>query len=132
MAKNSKTCGNCHILIFDEYKESFHGIAMGYGYEAVVNCSSCHGVHNILPAKNPLSKVNPANLAETCGQESCHPGMPEKIASSKIHIDVGQKKSGVPYYIQQILLWIVFTTAIITLIWFVPGFIRKIKLIKNK
>lgn len=92
MAKNTKTCGNCHILIFDEYKESFHGIAMGYGYEAVANCSSCHGVHNILPAESPLSKVNPANLAETCGQESCHPGMPEKIASSKIHIDVGQKK----------------------------------------
>ena len=138
------TCSACHARkeimqkygIPEDRKESFsqslHGIAVGYGYKAAANCTSCHGVHNIKPAEDRSSKVNPANLAKTCGQENCHPGMPEKIASSKIHIDIGQKKSGLPYYVQQTFLWLVFITSIITIIWFIPGIIRRIKLLKNR
>lgn len=140
----SDTCSTCHARpeIMQKYDipedrvesfiQSLHGIAIGYGYKAVANCTSCHGVHDIKPAKDPSSKVNPSNLAKTCGQVSCHPGMPEKIAMAKIHTDISQKKSGAPYYVQKIFLWIIFVAAIITIIWFVPGFIRKIKLLKKK
>jgi len=201
MAKRPETCGKCHVLIFNEYKESIHGsealkenidapfcvdchgehkiisplkadaptspknihdtcstcharteimkkygiledrietfiesmhgIAIGYGYEAAANCTSCHGIHDIRPASDPLSNVNPANLARTCRQENCHHGMPEKIAESKIHIAISQKKSGAPYYFQQILLWTIFVIGIITIFWFVPGLIRKRKLLKK-
>lgn len=201
MAKNPETCGKCHVLVFNEYKESIHGrealngnkdvplcvdchnehkiifpldeeaptswknindtcsacharveimqkysipedriesfiqslhgIAIGYGYKAAANCTSCHGFHDIRPASDPSSRVNPANLAKTCRQENCHPGMTDKIANSRIHIDIGQKKSGVPYYVQQVFLWIVFITAVITVVWFVPGFIKKIKYLKR-
>jgi hypothetical protein len=202
MAKRPATCGKCHVLVFEEYKESihgkealkgninvplcvdchgehkiisplnkdaptssknvsdtcstcharheimkkygvpedrtetfiksFHGIASGYGYAAVANCTNCHGFHDIRPASDPLSRVNPANLAKTCGQENCHPRMPERISNVKIHRDTDQKTSGAPYYIQQILVWVLFAVIIITIIWFVPGFIRKIKLLKRK
>ena len=138
------TCSTCHARpeIMSKYGipedrtetfiESMHGIAVGYGYEAAANCSSCHGIHDIRPASDPLSKVNPANLAKTCGQTDCHPGMPEKIADSKIHIAMSQKKSGVLFYIQQVLVWVIFAAAVITIVWFVPGFLRKIKLLRKK
>jgi hypothetical protein len=138
------TCSTCHARpeIMKKYGipadrietfiESMHGIAIGYGYEAAANCTSCHGVHDIRPASDPLSKVNPANLAKTCGQEKCHPGMPEKIANSKIHLAASQKSSGGLYYLQQILLWLVFALILFTIIWFVSGFIKKIKFFKKR
>lgn len=138
------TCSTCHARpeIMSKYGipedrtetfiESMHGIAVGYGYKAAANCSSCHGIHDIRPASDPLSKVNPANLAKTCSQADCHPDMPEKIAESKIHIAMSQKKSGSLYYIQQALIWVVFVVAVITIVWFVPGFLKKIKLLRKK
>jgi len=202
MAKRPETCGKCHILIFDEYRESvhgqealkgnidtalcvdchgehqiisplnreaptslknishtcagchsrpeimqkygvpedrvesfiqsLHGIATEYGDKATAKCTSCHGIHDIRPAENPFSRVNPANLAQTCGQEKCHPGISEKIANAKIHLDINQKKSGPPYYVQRVFLWIVILAVLFTILWFVPGFIKKIKLLKNK
>jgi len=194
-ARNPETCGKCHSLIFDEYKqsihgrqalqgnidaplcidchgehkvaspadkqsptskghipdtcsacharpeimkkygvpedriktfiESFHGIAIGYGDEAEANCTSCHGVHDIRPAGEPMSKVNPANLAKTCGQANCHPGMPEKIAKARIHRDINEKKSGAPFYVQKILLWALLIVVALTGIWFIPELIRR-------
>lgn len=201
-AKNPETCGKCHTLVFDEYKqsihgrealkgnidaplcvdchgehtvaspkdsqsptskthipdtcstcharpeimkkygipedrtktfiESFHGIAIGFGDKAEADCSSCHGIHDIRPAQDPLSKVNPANLARTCGQPSCHPGMPEKIAKAKIHRDVNEKKSGAPFYVQKILLWVLLVIVALTGIWFVPELIKRAKRSKTK
>jgi hypothetical protein len=138
------TCSKCHARpeIMQKYGvppdriesfiESFHGIAIGLGEKAAATCTSCHGVHDIRPASDPLSKVNPANLAKTCGQKNCHPGMPEKIKNSKIHSVMSQNKSGAPYYVQKILLWVILLLAALTILWFVPGFIKKIKLLKRK
>jgi len=50
----------------------------------VANCASCHGVHNILPASDPRSTVNPKNLAHTCG--ACHPGAGTRFAIGPIHV----------------------------------------------
>ncbi len=138
------TCSACHARLeimkkygvpedrIETFIESMHGIAIGYGYDAAANCSSCHGVHDIRPANDPNSKVNPANLAKTCGQEKCHPGMPEKISRSKIHVAASKKESGPLYYAQQILLWLVFALILFTVIWFVLGFIKKTNLLKKR
>jgi len=80
---------------------------------------------------DPKSKVNPANLRSTCGQPHCHPNMPEKIANSKIHIGPDEKSSGALYTIQRILLILVLVLLGITVLWFVPGFIRKLRLLKK-
>src|SRR5215813_5512514 len=55
------------------------------GAQTVANCASCHDVHNILPSSDPRSTINRANLIKTCGQ--CHPGVGEKFALSKVHVD---------------------------------------------
>jgi len=91
------TCARCHegMRLSQEfgvegrrettYLASYHGLAARGGSQIVANCASCHGVHNILPSSNPRSTINRANLARTCGQ--CHPGVTEKFASSKVHVD---------------------------------------------
>jgi hypothetical protein len=138
------TCSACHARpeIMKKYGisedkittfiDSLHGIAVGFGSKAAANCSSCHGVHNILPASDPLSRVNPANLRSTCGQANCHPNMPEKIAQSKVHIGPEQKKPAALFYIQRILLILVVVLLVITVVWFIPGFFRKSRLLKKK
>lgn len=138
------TCSTCHARpeIMSKYGipqdriatfiESMHGIAVEFGYKAAANCSSCHGVHGIRPASDPLSSVNPANLPRTCGKPDCHPGMSDKIASARIHIGAEAKNPPVLFHVQRILLILVVITLIITVLWFVPGFIKKAKLLKRK
>jgi cytochrome b subunit of formate dehydrogenase len=91
------TCARCHegVRLSQEfgiegrrettYLASYHGLAASRGSQIVANCASCHGVHNILPSTDPRSTINSANLAKTCGQ--CHPGVTEKFASAKVHVD---------------------------------------------
>jgi hypothetical protein len=131
------TCSTCHARpeIMEKYGipedkistfiSSLHGIAVGLGYKAAANCTSCHGVHDIRPASDPVSKVNPANLARTCGQPRCHPGMPARIARARVHRDPGRKASGPVYWVQAVFLGVILLAGIITVLWFVPGFIRK-------
>jgi len=188
MAKRPETCGRCHILIFDDYKESvhgrealkgnvdaplcvdchgehklmspqderssasrgrvaatcancharpevmrkygvpedriqtfiesMHGIAAGFGSKATANCSDCHGVHDIRPASDPASRVNPAHLAKTCGQAACHPGMPEKIRTAKIHVGPDRTKSPATFAVRNVLRWAVLVLLAVTALWF--------------
>jgi hypothetical protein len=202
MAKQPATCGKCHVLIYEEYKESIHGraalqgnvdaplcvdchgehqlvspedqrspasrsrisetcagcharpevmrkygipedrvgtfiasmhgIAAGFGSKATANCSDCHGVHGILPASDPRSRVNPANLAKTCGQPDCHPGMPERIRNAKIHMGPDRRKSPALFFVQRTFLWVVLGLLAITLIWFAAGLMRRIARSRKK
>jgi cytochrome b subunit of formate dehydrogenase len=63
--------------------DSYHGLADGNGDTKVANCASCHGWHDVLPAADPRSRVNPANLAATCGQ--CHPNAGFALRGGKVH-----------------------------------------------
>jgi cytochrome b subunit of formate dehydrogenase len=93
----SITCARCHegVRLNEEfgvagrrsttYLASYHGLASKLGSQIVANCASCHGVHNILPSSDARSTINRANLVNTCGQ--CHPGVTEKFALSKVHVD---------------------------------------------
>ena len=54
-----------------KFKESPHGkLLLETKDPRAPNCVSCHGVHGIRSAKNPLSKVYPKRVHETCG--ACH------------------------------------------------------------
>ena len=72
--------------------ESFHGLALKGGNPTVANCSSCHGVHDILPSSDPMSSVNPRELPQTCGR--CHPGIGTRLAAEffKIHAPKGPRE----------------------------------------
>lgn len=77
------TCGACHsnpafmakhhipfAKPVEAYRLSLHGRAVAQGNDAAASCSDCHGSHNILAATDPRSKVNRANVVNTCG--ACH------------------------------------------------------------
>lgn len=78
-------CGKCHsdaafirqynpALRVDQvalYRSSLHGQRLiEGGDEKVAACADCHGAHGILPATDPRSTVNAANVPNTCG--TCH------------------------------------------------------------
>ncbi len=91
------TCARCHegVRLSQElgvegrrattYMASYHGLASQLGSQVVANCASCHGVHNILPSSDPRSTIHKDHLVQTCGQ--CHPGVTEKFALGKVHVD---------------------------------------------
>jgi formate dehydrogenase gamma subunit len=92
-----QVCARCHDgnRLSDEfgvpgnkvssYFDSYHGMAVEGGSKVAANCTSCHGVHNILPVGDPHSTINAANLETTCGK--CHQGVTAKFISTKVHID---------------------------------------------
>ena len=92
------SCAGCHqgVRLTQEfgvagnrvssYLDSYHGLATQGGSVVAANCSSCHGVHNILPSSDPRSTINPANLDATCGQ--CHKGVTQKFTQAKVHVDI--------------------------------------------
>lgn len=90
-------CAQCHNNVkmtaefgipggrVETYKDSYHGMANALGSKRTASCSSCHGSHDTLPASDPNSSINPANLARTCGQ--CHPGANQNFAKGQIHLN---------------------------------------------
>lgn len=110
------TCGRCHgdvrlsekfglpSDVVSSFEASFHGLAGRSGRATVANCSSCHGVHDILPSTDPQSHIHKSNLAATCG--SCHPGAGERFAIGPIHNGEGVGHVAVSW-IRLIYLWLI-------------------------
>ncbi|MBK5259210.1 MAG: cytochrome b/b6 domain-containing protein [Thermoanaerobaculia bacterium] len=91
------TCGQCHGNVrltsefglsssrIQSYEDSYHGLAKRLGSDEAANCASCHGVHNILPQRDPKSMIHATNLAKTCG--TCHPGAGAKFTAGRVHLE---------------------------------------------
>ena len=62
-------CAKCHENETRVYQESIHWQRLKEGRTSA-SCTDCHGVHNILPSKNPNSSTFSANVPETCAK--CH------------------------------------------------------------
>jgi len=118
-----KTCAGCHEKEaistryalpkkrFSSYMDSFHGIAVEYGMTKAANCSSCHGVHDILPSADPASMVNKANLPKTCGK--CHPNAGPNFAKGDVHVEVSPKKAMGVFAVR--LFYTIFISALVIL-----------------
>jgi cytochrome b subunit of formate dehydrogenase len=91
------TCAKCHsdsgflsrhkIPVahpVDSYKQSVHGRAIAAGNDKAANCNSCHGNHNIYPARDARSSVNHWKIADTCGE--CHKEI-AKVYNDSVHGD---------------------------------------------
>lgn len=93
------TCARCHegVRLSQEfgvpgnrvksYLDTYHGLASEGGSVVAANCSSCHGVHNILPSSDPRSTINRANLDATCGK--CHKGVTQRFTMTRVHMEDG-------------------------------------------
>lgn len=98
-------CGRCHSdgaymrqynpsLRTDQlaqYKTSVHGMRRAKGDDKVAVCTDCHGVHDLRPAGDTRSKVNPLNVAQTCSR--CHSNA-EYMKDYRIPTDQFAKYSG--------------------------------------
>ncbi len=63
-------CTACHEEIQDELAKGPHGKWAKDPGEVSASCIRCHGLHDVLPPRDPAAPVNPANAEALCGQ--CH------------------------------------------------------------
>jgi cytochrome b subunit of formate dehydrogenase len=94
-------CGQCHNTpdssgkrlgsYYKSYHESYHGQISSLGGKRAARCSDCHGAHDILPVKDPKSRVAPENLVETC--RACHPGASASFVQFDPHADYRDSKN---------------------------------------
>lgn len=75
-------CSGCHADPVAEYAASIHSKkTSGDSRARGARCTDCHGMHDILPAKDAASRTNHFNLPRTCG--ACH-GDPERIRMGNV------------------------------------------------
>ncbi|MFO7524488.1 MAG: cytochrome c3 family protein [Ignavibacteriaceae bacterium] len=55
---------------FENIKLSVHWKLALNGKEHIMQCTTCHNAHGIVPVSNPLSPANPVNVPKTCSK--CH------------------------------------------------------------
>lgn len=63
-------CGTCHTEEQKQFSDSLHGQALARGDNLAPRCQNCHGNHDIVPLKDPNSKLSPLRIPFVCG--SCH------------------------------------------------------------
>jgi hypothetical protein len=63
-------CGSCHSDEQQKHARSLHGKAIARGDPLAPRCKDCHGNHDIVPVKDPLSAVAPLKVPFVCGR--CH------------------------------------------------------------
>ena len=110
------TCAPCHegVRLSQEfgvpgnrvtsYFDSYHGLATEGGSLVAANCSSCHGVHDILPSSDPRSTINAAHLEATCGK--CHRGVTAKFIQTKVHLQDGVRGNDIDSIAVRWVRWI--------------------------
>ena len=133
----AQVCSNCHASVklteryglpsqsVGSYLDSYHGLATRGGLTTVANCASCHGAHEIRPSSDPLSPINKANLAKTCGK--CHPGADAQFASASVHVLPASKNDPLLYWISQIYVVMIASVIGLMTLHNVFDFIKKAK-----
>lgn len=89
-------CGSCHkedgqanmqsqlkeVTAFSDYSQSTHGKGLtDKGLLVSAVCTDCHTTHHELKESDPLSSVNPQNMAATCAK--CHTSIYDDYISSE-------------------------------------------------
>ena len=112
-----KTCVECHksVLVFSEkgaeelqavnYEDSYHGLATSAGDESSAMCVDCHGVHSILPANHPGSKIAKDRILQTC--KKCHENATPKFAESYSHTKTVGNSQTIQDWVQTIYVWLI-------------------------
>lgn len=114
-------CGTCHHDRIEHYRETFHGKALALGMPQVAACYDCHGHHDIVPIKDPQSRLHGDKKLETCRQ--CHPAAGEKFTQYIAHADHTDRKNyPVLYWTFIVMTMIVVSTFLFfgahTILWF--------------
>ncbi len=129
------SCSKCHSSVrlterygmpsdrVGSYMDSYHGLAVREGSTTAANCASCHGAHEILPSSNPLSSINKANLAKTCGR--CHKGATIRFASTPIHVVPTSGREPLLYWLSQVYVVLIISIIGMMLLHNIVDFVAK-------
>lgn len=129
MALSTPMCGSCHQAQLSTYRDTFHSQVSDLGsYVEVARCSDCHGEHEILPASDPRSPVNPANLVKTCGR--CHKDANAGFVKYEPHANPHSRRLyPVLYYIRVFMVLLISGTMTFfllhTLLWLIRSLVEK-------
>ncbi len=137
--KVAEVCTRCHDSVtlsrrygfltsrLKTYNETFHGTAAKFGETRVANCASCHGFHDIRPAGDPASSINPENLPRTCGK--CHPGASRRFAEGQVHARPGTitvAKDPSSHVVKNVYIIVIGVIIAVMLIFILADFLRRI------
>ena len=120
--QSTPICGSCHKEQLATYRDTFHSqLGLLGGYVQTARCWDCHGAHEVLPASDPRSPVNKANLVKTCGK--CHVGANARFVQYQPHANPRNRRlNPALYYIRtfmNLLLWgVLGFFSLHTLLWF--------------
>jgi hypothetical protein len=128
-AQSTPMCGSCHQAQLSTYRDTFHSQVSNLGsYVEVARCSDCHGEHEILPASDPRSPVNSANLVKTCSR--CHQGANAGFVKYEPHANPHNRHlSPLLYYIR--LSMVLLISSVMTffllhsLLWLIRSLVEK-------
>jgi predicted CXXCH cytochrome family protein len=129
--KSTPICGTCHKDKLSTYRDTFHAqLGLLGGYVQTARCWDCHEAHEILPASDPRSPINQANLVKTCGK--CHAGANARFVQYQPHANPRDRRlSPVLYYIRlfmNLLLVSVLTFFLIhTVLWLFRSYLARAK-----
>ncbi len=98
-------CTQCHEKQKPTYRDTFHGQATALDYKLAATCADCHTPHHNLPASDPKSSVNRANLVQTCA--TCHQNVSASFASFNPHPEPNNPEKGFwTYAINTFMKWL--------------------------
>ena len=129
--QSTPICGNCHQDKFSTYRDTFHSqLGLLGGYVQTARCWDCHQAHDVLPASNPRSPINQANLVKTCG--NCHAGANMSFVQYQPHADPRNRKlSPGLYYVRLFMNLLLITVlaffVIHTLLWLIRSRYNQVK-----
>jgi nitrate/TMAO reductase-like tetraheme cytochrome c subunit len=81
----SEQCARCHSEMNERFQSgNAFGMDTHLAGEDVATCVDCHSYHLVLPASDPRSPVNKANILTTC--RKCHTNAPPNFADVELHL----------------------------------------------
>ena len=101
--QSTPICGSCHKDKLSTYRDTFHSqLGSLGGYVQTARCWDCHKAHEILPASDPRSPINKANLVTTCGV--CHAGANLSFVQYQPHANARSRKLNPALYYTRLFM----------------------------
>ncbi len=129
--QSTPICGSCHTDKLSTYRDTFHSqLGSLGGYVETARCWDCHGAHEILPASDPRSPINKANLVKTCGR--CHAGANASFVQYQPHANAHDRKLNPALYFVRLFMNILLAGTLTfflihTLLWLIRSRYNQIK-----
>ena len=129
--QSTPICGSCHTDKLSTYRDTFHSqLGSLGGYVETARCWDCHGAHEILPASDPRSPINKANLVKTCG--ACHAGANLSFVQYQPHANAHDRKLNPALYFVRLFMNVLLAGTLTfflihTLLWLIRSRYNQIK-----